>query len=73
MFQLLLADLTRLWHIDLWYALPAVIAVSLVYSATRHEKMQPLLVHAGRTALWILGFMFAVFVVLQAINWQIGP
>ena len=73
MFQLLLADISRLWHIDLWYALPAVIAVSLVYSATRHEKMHPLLIHAGRVALWIIGFMFAVFVVLQVIDWQIGP
>jgi hypothetical protein len=73
MFNLFLADSSRLWNIDLWYALPAIIAVSLVYSATRHEKMQPLLIHASRTALWIVGFMFAVFVALEAINWQIGP
>jgi hypothetical protein len=59
--------------VTLWYAVPSVIAISLVYSATRHEKMRPILVHAGRTAVWIAGFMVAVFVVLEAINWQIGP
>jgi hypothetical protein len=73
MFDLLFADGSQLWRLDVWYALPAIIAVSLVYSATRHEKMQPLLIHAGRTAVWIAGFMIAVFVALQAINWQIGP
>jgi cytochrome c oxidase assembly factor CtaG len=73
MFNLLLANDSHFWRLDLWYALPAIIAVSLVYAATRHEKMQPLLIHAGRTAVWIVGFMFAVFVALEAINWQIGP
>ena len=31
---------------DLWYALPLVIVVSLVYAATRHEAMPPILLHA---------------------------
>lgn len=69
MFNLLLADGARLWHMDLWYALPAIVAVSLVYSATRHEQMRPILIHAGRVALWIVGFMAVVFAVLEAINW----
>jgi hypothetical protein len=69
MFEMLLADLARLWHIDMWYAVPAIIAVSLVYAATRHEPIGPILIHAGRVASWIVGFMFVVFVVLQALNW----
>lgn len=69
----LLADIASLWHIDMWYAVPAVIAVSLVYSATRHERMRPILVHAGRVAVWIASFMFVVFVILEILNWQIGP
>lgn len=69
MFNLLFADGSGFWNNYLWYAVPAVISVSLVYAATRHEQMRPLLVHAGRVAVWILGFMFAVFVVLQAVNW----
>ena len=69
MFHLLLANGFRLWHLDLWYAVPAIIAVSLVYSATRHERMRPILIHAGRIASWIVCFMAAVFVVIELIDW----
>jgi hypothetical protein len=69
MFNLLLAE-SRFWHIDLWYAVPAIIAVSLVYAATRHEPMRPILIHAGRVALWIVGFMAVVFVVIELISWR---
>jgi hypothetical protein len=51
-----------------WYALPLVVVISLVYSATRHELMPSILVHAVRLGLWITGFMAAIFVVL----WGIG-
>jgi cytochrome c oxidase assembly factor CtaG len=71
MFNLLFADHFRIWNNDLWYALPIVIALSLVYAATRHEQMRPILVHAGRMAVWIVGFMFAVFVVVEVICWFI--
>ena len=54
---------------DLWFALPLVIAVSLVYAATRHEAMEPILRHALRIGTWIVGFMVAVFVVLQLGIW----
>lgn len=57
------------WNVDLWYALPAIVAVSLVYAATRHERMGPIFVHAGRVAVWLAGFMFVVFVILEAVNW----
>jgi hypothetical protein len=69
MFNLLLAETSRLWNNDLWYALPAIIAISLVYAATRHEQMRPLLAHASRVGVMILGFMVSVFVVLEAIMW----
>jgi cytochrome c oxidase assembly factor CtaG len=65
-----LAEISRLWNNDLWYALPAVIAISLVYAATRNEQMRPILVHAGRVAAWVGGFMLLVFVVLELISWQ---
>ena len=57
------------WVSDLWYALPLIIAVSLVYSATRHEQMQPILHHALRIGVWIVGFMAVVFVVLLLFLW----
>jgi cytochrome c oxidase assembly factor CtaG len=71
MFNVLFAAHSRLWSNDLWYALPIVIAVSLVYAATRHEKMGSILIHAGRVAVWIAGFMLAVFVVVEAVCWFI--
>ena len=54
---------------DLWFALPLVIAVSLVYAATRHESMAPILRHAMRIGTWIIGFMVVVFVVLELGIW----
>ena len=55
----------------LWYALPLVIAVSLVYAATRHETMGPILTHAARIGVWIVGFMAAVFAVLLLLDWWV--
>ncbi len=54
---------------DFWYALPLIVAVSLVYAATRHELMGPILSHAVRIGVWIVGFMMIVLVVLLAISW----
>ena len=54
---------------DLWYTLPLIVAVSLVYSATRHELMAPILAHAVRIGVWIVGFMAVIFVVLALISW----
>jgi hypothetical protein len=58
----------RLWSADIWYCLPAIIAISLVYSATRHEAMGPILRHALRTGVWITGFMAVFFLILCLIS-----
>ena len=71
MFNLLLADRFSLWSIDLWYAVPIIVAVSLVYAATRHEQMRPILVHAGRVAVWMTSFMLIVFGVVEFVSWLI--
>jgi hypothetical protein len=71
MFNLLFAARPGIWGNDLWYAVPIVIAVSLVYAATRHEQMRPILVHAGRVAVWVGSFMLAVFVVVEIISYFI--
>ena len=55
----------------MWYALPLVIFVSLVYSATRHEQMTPILSHAVRIGVWIIGFMAVILVVLFLFNYAI--
>jgi hypothetical protein len=53
---------------DLWYSLPLIVAVSMVYSATRHEAMEAILAGAVRTGAWITGFMLVVFAILFAIS-----
>ncbi len=54
---------------DFWYTVPLIVAVSLVYSATRHERMTPILKHAVRIGIWIVGFMLIIFAVLALISW----
>lgn len=66
MFVVLLADILAL---RIWYALPLIVAISLVYAATRHELMLPILLHAWRIAVWIVGFMTIVFLVLWVLEW----
>ena len=56
--------LQNLWHANLWYAVPLIIAVSLVYSATRHEEMRDILPHALRFGLWIVFGMAVLFALL---------
>jgi hypothetical protein len=52
---------------QLWYLLPLVVPISLVYGATRHELMWPILGHAWRFGLWVLTFIAVIFVLLFAI------
>jgi hypothetical protein len=61
--------LDTILHLKLWYALPLIVSVSLVYAATRHERMQPILIHAARAAVWIIGFMAIIFAVIYAVAW----
>lgn len=48
----------------LGYSLPLVVAISLVYAATRHEATRPILEHAARFAFWVLAFMVLVYLVM---------
>ncbi len=57
---------------QLWFALPLIVAVSLVYAATRHEEMVSILVHAFRIGVWIVGFMVVVFAILAAMSWWVS-
>lgn len=66
MVPILLAEIAQIW-----YALPLVVVVSLVYAATRHELMAPILHRALRTAVWIAGFMGIVFGILYLIDQQL--
>ncbi len=48
----------------LWYLVPLIVSCSLVYGATRHERMAPILEHAARFAMWIVSFLAILYVVL---------
>ncbi len=47
-----------------WYALPLIVVISLVYSASRHESSELIVRRALRLAFTIGAFMFAVMLVL---------
>ena len=60
---ILLAEITRMW-----YALPLIVVISLVYGATRHELPKPILEHAVRFGSWIVMFMIVLFVVIWFVS-----
>ena len=49
---------------DFFYALPLVAATSFVYAATRYEDMSQIIPAGIRIALWITGFLAAIFLLL---------
>ncbi len=53
---------------DIWFALPLIVAISLVYAATRHEAMSAILPRAARVAGWITAFMAVAFALLAFIS-----
>ncbi len=56
--------LSALATTKLWYLLPLVVSVSLVYAATRHELVDEIIKHAVRFGIWIVGFMGVVFAII---------
>jgi hypothetical protein len=48
-----------------------VVAISLVYGASRHELMGPILEHALRFGVWVVTFMLVIFVVLTFVSWWV--
>jgi len=59
---------TGLLHNQLWFAVPLITAISLVYGATRDERPLSILQNAMRAAIWIVGFMAIVFVVMWLVS-----
>ncbi len=52
----------------IWYSIPLIVVVSLVYGATRHEHLKEILMHSARSAIWVVGFMAVIF----ALIWVAG-
>ena len=53
-----------IWNARLWYAIPLIVVVSLVYGASRHERVREILDHAVRSAIWLVGFMAIILLVI---------
>lgn len=53
---------------QIWYALPLIVVVSLVYGATRHENLREIFAHSLRNAIWCVGFMAIIFFLI----WIVG-
>jgi uncharacterized membrane protein YbhN (UPF0104 family) len=51
-----------------WLILPLVVAISIVYSASRHEAWARIWSHALRLSLWILALLVTGTALLLLIN-----
>ena len=54
-----------------WFVLPLVVAISLVYSASRHESWRKIWSHSLRLTTWILGVLAITTAVLLLINTRV--
>lgn len=48
----------------IWWSVPLVAVISLVYGATRHENVREIVVHAWKSAVWVVSFMALIFIVI---------
>jgi hypothetical protein len=55
--------LAMIYH-RMWYALPLLVATSLVYGATRHERLYPILNQSWRFFVWLILFMGVLYFVV---------
>jgi hypothetical protein len=51
-----------------WFVPPLVIAISLVYAASRHESWRRIWTHAARLSAMLLAILVATTLVLLLIN-----
>ena len=56
---------------QLWFMAPLIVAISLVYGATRHEYMIPILQNSLRAAWWIISFMGMIAIILLVMTWMV--
>jgi len=52
-----------------WYVIPLIIAISLVWSASRYESTERVLRRAVRLCLQITAFMLVILAVLLIASW----
>ena len=50
----------------IWWSVPLIVSISLVYGATRHEYIGQIMVQSYKSAIWVVGFKVLVFAVIWA-------
>jgi hypothetical protein len=65
---MLFAAVSIYWHLPFM-----LVIISLVYSATRYDDWDAILLEAFRWGLRMVGFMLAIVVVLFVVSWWITP
>jgi hypothetical protein len=53
----------------MWYSLPLIVVISVVYSATRHEQLGAIFSHAVRLGIMITLFLAAILALLALLSW----
>ncbi len=56
--------ISSIWDAQIWYSVPLILVISLVYGATRHEYLKEILIHALRAGIWLVGFLGIIFFVV---------
>ncbi len=60
--------ISSIWDAQIWYSVPLILVISLVYGATRHEYLKEILIHALRAGIWLVGFLGIIFFVVWWIS-----
>jgi len=61
-----LIGLIGLGTAQIWYSVPLVIVISLVWGATRHERLPEIIAQSIKSLLWVLTFMGLIFALIIA-------
>ncbi len=56
--------ISSIWDAQIWYSVPLILVISLVYGATRHEYLKEIFIHALRAGIWLVGFLGIIFLVV---------
>ncbi len=60
--------ISSIWDAQIWYSVPLILVISLVYGATRHEYLKEIFIHALRAGIWLVGFLGIIFFVVWWIS-----
>ncbi len=63
--------LGSIWDAQIWYAVPLIVVISLVYGGTRHEHLKEIVGHSVRAAIWLIVFLGIIFALVWWANMQV--